>query len=445
MQKKNNSTYILGFLLAVLPLVSVKADWRDRSASAINSAANPGAVNPHYNSGGRRMVRINGVTLALAPESSGEKIYRSDNNGTSWEPIDSNPTFSGCLISGAEEYVYNFYISGDNIYMVKFKYNESPPAAVSIYNAATVSETGTGAYRAVNAIVDETGTLYVAAHWGSTDQIYILRSDDGGLSWDGPFALSTGSGPWYYQHLEVNTENVLVAVYDNFDASQITFAKSFNRGETWQRIIIAQENPTSNPSILTVGTDDIFVFTQSGVSGRVGLVYNHSSNLGDSWDGWRVIDPTCGYADPSPALGSDGTIYVAFRSNNGSGLTAGSCGDQCKSRLAMSSNGGDTWTFPDDNYAYPERVGTRNQIRYQTWFNYGGPLEWIWMQYTNSGSQHPIYYDINTDITIYNSQQDLQQMRSKIETDIKEYKNNPNPQNNQQIKQSINDYLKSVN
>ncbi len=129
-----------------------------------------------------------------------------------------------------------------------------------------------------------------------------------------------------------------------------------------------------------------------------GLVYNYTSDQGTTWNGWTLIDTTCGYADPSPGLGSDGrTIYVAYRSSNGTGVTSGTCGNQSRARLTMSTDLGQTWQFVD-NYYRAERTGTRYQIRYQTWWNYGGPLEWIWMQYEDGGTNRPIYYDINMEI-----------------------------------------------
>ena len=439
---KNKLFLNLTFFLSIFFLSEhLSAGWIDRQPSPINLTANPGEVNPHYNSGGRRMIRINNITIALAPETSGEKTYRSTDNGISWNLIDSNPAFSSCLITGANEYVYHFYQSGDNIYMVKFKYNQNPPSPVVIYSDPAISETGTGAYRAVNAIVDSAGTLFVAAHWGSSDQLYLLRSSDEGTTWDGPFQISTGTGPWYYPHLEVNSQNILMCVYDNYTSTQLTFAKSFNQGETWTRNLLTNQNPTSNPSILTIGPDDIYVFAQSQVSGRVGLNYNHSVNQGNTWGGWTVIDPNCGYADPSPALGDDGTIYVAYRSSNGTGVTTGTCGDQCRSRMAMSQDAGNTWTFPDNHYD-AERVGTRSQARYQTWFNYGGPLEWIWMQYVNSGSQHPIYYDINVDVRILNLSESKSVLRTEVERKIKTYKSDPDQQNKDSVLQAIDNYLK---
>ena len=356
--------------------------------------------------GGRRIVRINDAIIAICPHgSSGERTYRSFNNGEIWVEIDVDGANSGCLISGPNQMAYHFYRYGDSIYMVKFKYNETPPSPVSIYQNADLLVTDTGAYKALNAIVDSTGNLYVATHWGSPDQLYLIRSFNGGATWDGPFEISSGNGPWFYPHLEVTSDDLLVCTYVHFETAQVVFAKSSNHGENWVRVLISNSNELShNPSLLTIDDRHFFVFAQSGESAHRGLVYNYTVNQGATWNGWTLIDPTCGYADPSPGLGNDGqTIYVAYRSSNGTGVTTGTCGDQSRSRLAMSSDLGQTWDFVD-NYYEGERAGTRSQIRYQTWWNYGGPLEWIWMQYEDGGANRPIYYDINVDESIKNIQ-----------------------------------------
>jgi len=45
-------------------------------------------------------------------------------------------------------------------------------------------------------------------------------------------------------------------------------------------------------------------------------------------------------------------------------------------------------------------------MRYQKWWNYGGPLEWTWEQYLSSNTNlRPVYHYINTDIQIYNAEQ----------------------------------------
>lgn len=428
-------------IIVLFPLI-IFAGWKDHMPLPINADQNPGDVNPHYNSGGRRLVRINNTILALAPEQSGEKIYRSSDNGESWEEISSNATYSGCLISGKNQMVYYFFRNGNDIEMITFKYNEAPPEPVVIYSDPAVARSETGAYKAINAIVDSSGFIYVACHWGEPDDLYILSSQDEGQTWSDPLQISSGDGPWYYPHLEVSQNNILFCIYEKWQVHEMVCARSADQGLTWNSSEISTEL-TYNPSLLIKGVD-LYVFAQSGEDEHRGLVFNRSTDQGESWTDWQLIDPTCGYADPSPGLGTDGTMYVAFRSSNGSGLTGGSCGDQSKSRLAMSSDDGATWTFPDDYYEAEERVGTRNQIRYQTWFNYGGPLEWIWMQYESNGSQRPIYYDINTDITIneYTSA-NTKPKRADIDKGINIYKNSPSDQNEENVLEKIKKYLQN--
>lgn len=393
--------------LAVIPIFQsppfLLAGWKSYVPLSINSWDNPGAVDPHSNSGGRRIARIKNTTIAICPTLSGENTYRSINNGLSWTRIDeARSAYSGCLISGPQSMIYHFYKSGNNLYMVRFRYNEDPPAPISILNRSDLSETNTGAYWSVNASVDSNGVLYVATHWGNPDRLYVVRSFNQGSTWSGPYEISHGNGPWYYPHLEVNADNLPVCTYAQFGVTktEIWFAKSSDHGETWEQFLVGK-GKTYNPSLLTLRADTFFVFAQRTEASHAGLVYNRSNDGGETWGGWKLIDPTCGYADPSPALGKDRrTIFVAYRSSNGTGITTGTCGDMCRFRLAMSPDLGATWVFVDDYYR-GERTGTRSQIRYQSWWNYGGPLEWIWMQYEKGGSSRPIYYDINLNAEIY--------------------------------------------
>ncbi len=388
------------FLSLIFHCVCV-ADWIEHEPISVNPDSAASATNPHYNSGGRRMVRILDTVIVLCPVWARDLTYRSNDHGNTWTQIDDDGFYSGCLISGPNNMIYHFYCSGDDIYMVKFPYDQPPPDPVSIYHDPNLSEsTVVGPYRALNAIVDAEGRLYVSTNWGTeSDQLYVLTSVDGGTTWQGPFQVTITGDTWYYPHLEVTSAGRLVVTFGTQGAGEqkIVFGYSDDKGLTWSLRELSDE-VTQNPSILTVGDDRLFVFAQSAEAAYQGLVYNQSTDGGDSWSGWTLIDPTCGYADPSPALGADGTIYVAYRSSNGTGVTIGSCGDRSRSRLVFSRDMGETWQFAD-NYYEAERTGTRNHIRYQTWWNYGGPLEWIWMQYEDDQTQ-PIYYDINNDVVI---------------------------------------------
>ncbi|MFH1509499.1 MAG: sialidase family protein [bacterium] len=373
--------------------------WYEHEPIIIDSTIS--SNNCHYNSGGRRMVRINDTIVTLASAGSYDHTYRSTDNGETWTRIDTDGIYSSSLISGPNEMVYHFYRDGDNLKMVKFGYNETPPSPQTIYTNSSLSESSTGVYRSVNATVDESGTLYVATHWGSSNEpIYLLKSIDGGNNWSDPYTVSSGSGIFYYPHFEVTSENVLVATYSEMASPEreLWFAKSSNQGETWTRTSLSDEN-TSNPAILTVGANQLFVFAQSTAT-YTGLVFKQSDNLGDTWTEWQLIEETCGYSDPSPGLGADGqTIYVASRSSKDTGISGGSCGDRSRPKMLVSPDLGETWQTSDDNYD-AERGGCKYPLRYQTWWNYGGPVEWTWTQQV--GGSYKNFYDVNLNAEIGN-------------------------------------------
>lgn len=410
------STVFLVLCCCLLAIETVFAGWTDAPVS-INS--NPGQVNDHYNSGGRRVVRVGNTIIVLVPEStSQDHTYRSTDGGTTWTEIDTDGTYSSTLILGKNQTVYHFYVSGDNIYMVKFLYNATPPSPVVIYTDPNLSDRGAGAYNMINATVDKDGILYVSTHYphasGEKDSIHVIRSEDEGATWNTTgraYVMKRGDASylWTYVHMDLTSDNVLVAVYHAaFSPTQpLEFAKSTDKGETWS-ITRLSSNGIFNPAILPAGSKTIYVFAQS-TAGK-GLVFNKSADGGNTWAGWSVIDGSSlsGYADPSPALGSDGTIYVAYRSGARADLVSTPGGSALRERVAASSDGGTSWRFVD-NWFYngagnpTERTGTRSQIRYQTWYNNGGPLDWIWMQYVSSGAHRPIFFDTNSDVTIAGS------------------------------------------
>jgi hypothetical protein len=405
---------IIALFITSLFLFYTIATASDIEPIPINLFDNPGTTNDHYNSGGRRIVRINDTIIALAPNASGyDRTYRSSNNGISWTLIDSDGKYSGALISGPNEMVYHFYINGTIMYMVKFKYNATTiPVPVPI---CTIISQPDGAYNMLNATVDQFGTLYVISHFpavtGEKSSIFIIQSTDTGTSWTSPLLIKRGSTTvsWVYPHFDFTHNNILTGVYNTSNGTDIDFCSSIDGGNSFViKSLYSGTSVIANPAILTIGNSTIFVFAQS--SAYKGLVYNKSTDLGTSWSGWTVIDGNSmsGYADPSPGLGNDGTIYVAYRSGARPDLIGQYGGLALRERFAMSINNGTTWSFPDDyfytNTGIPtERTGCRSNIRYQTFWNYGGPLEWIWMQYVNNGTQHPIFYTINPDKLIFNN------------------------------------------
>ena len=205
----------------------------------VNSdATNP---NAHYNSGHNRMARINGVSFVLTPNAdAGEAVWKSYDDGMTWEKFGTSSivAFSGSLISGPNDTIYHFYRESNTIYMRKFRYDATVfPSRTTVYPAPNGG--GQGVYNMLTAAVDGNGNIYVATHWDSGtggDSIFVFRSSDEGLTWQGPYTMVQGSSSHSYGYVNVdaNSDNVLVAVYSEWGAEASYFAKSYDLGQTWQ-------------------------------------------------------------------------------------------------------------------------------------------------------------------------------------------------------------------
>jgi hypothetical protein len=419
-------TILKAILLVFVTMASgeVLADW-DFEPVPINLASNPGDLNVHYVQGGRRIVRIQNTILALAPIGARDHIYRSTDNGANWRQLENNPlnTFSSCLLSGSNETVFHFFRNGNRVYMVKFRYDAAPPAPIIIYTDSNLNYTSHGAYSRVVGTVDRDGVIFVAVHGNAAgsdasnhDAIYLIKSEDHGTTWTPSGQASVvrqgnADHSWGFMHMDVSRGNALLCTYAAWNSEALELAISSDRGRSWKTTRLASGD-IYNPAVLPVNDNEIYIFAQSSLSdGAIrGLVFTKSQDSGATWSGWQTIDGSsvAGYGDPSCGLGSDGAIYVAYRSGARPDLIGTLNGEALRERLAMSADGGRSWRFPDDYFydrdgAPTARCGTQSQIRYQTWFNYGGPLEWIWLQYEDpSGTQRPVYYDLNTDVEIWN-------------------------------------------
>jgi len=374
--------------------------WAGWTNSPVSINTSPGTVNVHYNSGNRRIVRIGDTVIALVPESgSQDHTYRSTDGGESWSEIDTDGEFSGVLILGPGNYVCHFYHSdSDNtIKMVKFLYNEIPGSPTTIQTG--LSELAVDdVYKMMSATVDSTGNLYIAYCHGNPDSCYCSKSSDSGNTWSIPSTIVASSGDVsnYYIKIEADQDDNLLATWTEWSSGPGYFSKSIDGGESWTSTQLADANRQFNFDILPANTKIYYVFAQSKVS-PLGCVFRKSIDGGSTWSDWASIETTIsskGYADPSAALASDGTIYVSYRNDSETGS------ENWREHIAASSDGGDTWNIVYDYDEAAERVGTRSHLRYQTHYSGGGQLDWIWMQYVDSGANHPIYFNTNVDVAI---------------------------------------------
>lgn len=389
--------FVLTILAVLLPIVAL-AGWTN---SPVEINPDPGVINVHSDSGNKRIVRVGSTVIVIVPDTSAaDHTYRSTDGGANWQEIDTDGTFSGVLITGKGNYVYHFYHDESlaAIRMIKFLYDGTPGAPTSIITG--LGSVNVGAYKMMSATVDSAGKLYVAyCHdgGGTGDDCYVSGSSDEGANWSAPVAIIANTANNFYIKIEADQSNNLLTTWKEYSAGPVYFSKSTDGGANWSTPTqLADASSKSNLEILPASSTTYYVFAQSEVS-PYGLVFRKSTDGGANWSDWASIETTIstsGYGDPSAALGSDGTVYVAYRSDHNTST------GEWREHLARSTDGGSTWEVVYDYDEAEERMGGRSHLRYQTWFNHGGALDWTWMQYTDSGTNYPILFNTNADVTI---------------------------------------------
>jgi len=359
--------------------------------------------NAHNARGESHIVSVGDTTIAIVSDGGSERLFRSPDHSSWTEILYTASVHGSSLLTGPDNYVYYFYLDStyDRIRMRKFLADAvSIPAAVNIFTDPDISVTGTGLYRSLSSTIDKDGRIFVFVHYGNPDKIYCLVSGDGGATWNNYLAASDTLSVYGMTATTLGDGTVNLA-YDVWGTDMnIWFKKSGDHGATWSDPVLVNNN-MSNPAILAVGANTLYVFGQTSGSANIGVIFNRSNDGGTTWQSAVRVEQTCGYGDPGPALGSNGSrIWLTFRSSLNTGVTAGTCGDQSKQVLAYSDDGGSAWTMPWRFYS-AERVGTKGHINYQPYYNYGGRIEWLWLQYTDSGAYLRTYYANTIDDTKY--------------------------------------------
>lgn len=391
-------------LLFILLPVCALADYSTPAAVSTSYSSD----NDHYVRGGSRVVAINGTVICTVVDGASERLFRSVDR-INWTEIDYNASvYSSALVTGKDNYVYYFFRSGTTIRMVKFLYNaESIPSPVTIHSDANLANSSTGVYRSVNATVDSTGRLFVFTHYGTGDSVYCLVSEAGGDSWN-EYIVAAPSGSesaLYGMEATVLSDDTVCITWDGWSTSPCYFSKSTDHGVNWTAAATISSD-MANPSIIADRNDYLYIFGQT--SGTLdGVIFVKSINKGNDWSAESRVEVTTGYGDPEAAIASNGDIYVLFRSTTGVGDCVGDCasvGDFYRQKMAYTTeaSGGASWTSA---WSYPNpalRVGVKGHLRYQPFFNYGGQIDLLWLQYTSENPDvRRTYFVTNPDITLY--------------------------------------------
>lgn len=411
--------------------------WQASNGVPVQSTT--AAKTAHNDQGPRRMARIGNVTIVLADgadnTSISDGIYRSTDDGAHWTLIGKEPSANrGTIVTAPNDTFLAFWVDWrrGGIYMTRWQAGDtSAPAPYPVYTGYVTSVGSDQGYQQITATVDSSGHVFVAWHSapaaGQVDKIYLIKTMDGGDSWSSPSVVHEQANRTYIMpnitadhgdrlHL-VFTDGIDAFLGGQSDANRrVYYVTSGDLGATWTTPVYVDDNANSgamvaNICIMESRQKNLFVFGQrSNATSPTGPVFSRSTDGGSTWSAFGLLDQrnSPGYADPSSAVGSDGTIYVTFRQDRDPSGTLYTCPTgttPCWTNVVVqSTDEGMSWTRVDTNRV-EDRTGPANSMRYQTWWNYGGPLEWTWEQYTAADtSVRPVFYDVNTGVGIFDIQ-----------------------------------------
>ncbi|MEN8136591.1 MAG: sialidase family protein [Thermodesulfobacteriota bacterium] len=185
---------------------------------------------------------------------------------------------------------------------------------------------------------------------GSSNEIYIKTSSDGGSTWGNPIWVNDWTLAYWGVPLELDEYSnewgdkfPSIAVDLNGDlhmtfswAGAPMYTSSTNGGVDWDEPIIVIGSvgygANSYPSIATVNGTDIYVSWETG--GKIYCASSHDSGGPSSWGEPVPVDPgTGGYHYTSAAVNSNGDVYVAARIDQ-------------QIKLYKSKDGGGSWSTP---------------------------------------------------------------------------------------------------
>jgi hypothetical protein len=189
---------------------------------------------------------VNGSVIHIVwPESRdlNEEVYykRSSDNGLSWGP-DTRLTYDS---SGT--YYPSVAVSGSNVHVVWYDFRTGRRTV--FYKRSTNGGTNWGAdtqltfgtSESYNAAVCVSGSAVNVA-WQDTrfgaEEIFYMRSSDGGLNWSSENRMTSNSGISWYPSISVAQNNVHLAWQDNTSGNyEIYYDRSTDGGINWDQIL----------------------------------------------------------------------------------------------------------------------------------------------------------------------------------------------------------------
>ncbi|UCG70651.1 MAG: exo-alpha-sialidase [Thermoplasmata archaeon] len=246
--------------------------------------------------------------------------------------------------------------------------------------------------------VGSNGVIYVVwqdARNGSDLDIFFSRSSDGGATWLDPeirVNIDTSGLTQSKPDIAVDSNNDIYVVWQDFRSSDydIYFAMSSDGGVSWTDPAVKVNADTSttsqfDPTIAVDTTGTIYVAweDENETTFDYDIYFAKSTDDGATWTDPSVkvyADSTSKeQADPSIAVDSSQTIYIAWEDLRN---------DNSDIFFAKSTDGGATWT--DSNERVNKDVGTKNQNNPDVAVDSNGYIYLAWEDYRDD--HNDIYF-----------------------------------------------------
>lgn len=138
-----------------------------------------------------------------------------------------------------------------------------------------------GALQLVDSLYGYAATSYALDSQANTEHSYLLKTVDGGISWEGiQIEGEEGKGANYFSLAFANRDTGLVSVKPPFPSATAWLQRTYDGGKTWKRVgpddLIDQKDITSHISSISHVRDSVWLFTHSA-----GLF--RTTNNGDIW------------------------------------------------------------------------------------------------------------------------------------------------------------------
>ena len=156
--------------------------------------------------------------------------------------------------------------------------------------------------------------------WASTAEIFLIKSNDKGVTWTAPYQVSnTNENEYLYADISA-TDSMVYCVWEelNNDISKIVLKKSNNYGQTWTDpiTIVNKSSSALSPELISYGST-IGVFWREQEQNYT-INYKQSNDYGETWSEEIIISEDEKYSQTEVKTSTfNNQIYLAYSKNFG--------------------------------------------------------------------------------------------------------------------------------